>query len=467
MSELREAARRALVERPGEGRAGAAPTGAEEGRAGAAPTGVEEGRAGAAPTGAEAGRAGAAPTGVEEAREPARVERVIFEVVAEGRSELVTLALREGRLLCVTSDGREDGPHVRAALRLLAGAEPLAAPSVRPEPRSAPPVDRPDERRPSAIPALIEDVLTAIARVGVLEAVGAPSVTDALERLLGAVPRPAPLGLARWVGRLREALARRDTDLVARLLEGAARTAADLRGTATSPEARMRLRAWWGPDAVPGALAPADLIAGEGVALHERRLVEVGREHLAGLARADIERRYLVDLESGAVYREDRRQGAPASIGPCPRTLKVGLGDAQSGAPPAALRLLQYEVTPEVDAEAWLLLEGLAERDFAALAERYRKAQRSFPGQAEPFALVSPARCDFTGGMVLEDPKGHVLPLARDEDPGAAAVLDGLADGATPTWVAGRLVDSAGILLLVPVAAALGSGLSTAHLRLR
>jgi hypothetical protein len=398
----------------------------------------------------------------------ARVERVSLEVVAEGRSELVTLSLREGRLLCVASDGREDGPHVSAALRLLAGLEPPGGvPAARTA--DAAPRDHAGERAlPEARPAAcLEDVVTAVARVGVLEAASAPSVTDALERLLGAVPSPAPIGLARWVGRLREALARRDPDLAARLLEGAARTAADLRAGGGSAEARIRLRAWWGSgveaEERSGAIEPPRAAT----LLHERRLVEVGREHLAGLTRAEIQRRYMVDLESGALYCEDRRRDAPASIGSCPRTLRVGFGRAFEGAPPAAVQLLQYEVTPEVDGEAWLLLEGHAERDFAALAERYRQAQRSFPGQAEPFALVAPQRCDFTGGMVLEDPQGHLLPLARLEDPGAAEVLDAFESRPAPTWIAGRLVDAGGFLFLVPVAAAWGSGQQTEHRRLR
>jgi hypothetical protein len=429
--------------------------------------------------------------------EPGRVERASLEVIAEGRSELVTVALRDGRLLCVASDGREDGPHVSVALRLLAGLEGApASPARAPEPdaQEPPPAPRPGERD-------LEDVVTAIARVGVDAAASAPSVTDALERLVEGARRggPPPLGLARWVGRLREALARKDLELTARLLEGAARVAADLRAGPGSAEARARLRAWWGPDVEPAPSgerppappaprldfeaargAPADLgpEGPRGATLHEvtpepiallveRRLVEIGREHLAGLTRAEIQRRYIVDLESGAVYREDRRRDAPASIGPCPRTLHVGLGRALRGAPPATVQLLQYEVTPEVDADAWLRLEGHAERDFAALAERYRRAQRSFPGQAEPFALIAPARCDFRRGVALEDAEGHVLPLARLEDPAAAEVLDAYEDRPPPTWVAGRLIDTQGALALVPVAAAWGSGQATEHLRLR
>src|SRR5690606_17546726 len=50
------------------------------------------------------------------------VARVTLDVLIDGRAELVTVALRDGKLAWTTSG---EGPHVRAALRWLAGrAEP-------------------------------------------------------------------------------------------------------------------------------------------------------------------------------------------------------------------------------------------------------------------------------------------------------------------------------------------------------
>ncbi len=405
--------------------------------------------------GGELGGAAADP------RSGATVDRVSLEVVVEGRSEIVTVALREGRLLCVSSDGREDGPHVVAALRLLAGVrsgpprasgagQATAAATVHPERPSAAPLaaDR--------VAARLDDVITAVARVGASAAAGAPSVAEAIERLLAAHAQNAtPLELARWVGRLRAAFARRDPDLVARLLDGAARVATVLRGGASAPEGAGRALAAWAGHEVQGAR------------VHERRMVEVAREWLAGLARAEIQRRYLVDLDTGAVYREERRRDASASVGPCPRKLAIGLATAAPGVPPEPLRLLQYEVEPAVDGDSWRILEGHAERDIAALTERYRQLQRSFPGLAEPFVLVAPARVDRSPRLVLGDERGHVLSIARADDPAAAAVLEAACEPEPPRWIAGRLVDERGTLLLAPVAAVFGSGDATRHLRLR
>lgn len=385
-----------------------------------------------------------------------RVERLSLEVVAEGRAEIVTVALRGADLLCISSDGRTDGPHVLAALRLLAGPGAGAANDVAssgseaPDRRVAPPANA------ARIAAHLDDVVTAVARVGAASAAGAPSVEEAIERLVAASKPAVPIDLARFVGRLREAFARRDGDRVARLLDGASRVAAGLRG---APDA----------DRAPGTPHPLASYASPaafGERVHARRLVEVGREWLAGLTRAEIQRRYLVDVDSGAAYREERHRDAVASLGPCPRTLTMGLATSSAGPPPTPVRLLQYEVEPRIDADGYRALEGHAERDVAALTERYRHAQRSFPGLAEPFALIAPARVELAPRLQLVDERGHVLPIARAEEPAAATVLERACAGALPRWVAGRLVDDAGVLLLVPVAAAFAAGTDTTHLRL-
>ncbi|MBC7173424.1 MAG: hypothetical protein H5U40_13375, partial [Polyangiaceae bacterium] len=379
----------------------------------------------------------------------ARVDRVSLEVVAEGRAEIVSVSLRDGRLLCFSSDGREDGPHVIAALRLLAGLEDASA-TVELGPSD--PATAASSAHAHRVASELDDVLTAIARVGIIDADSAPSVIEALGRLSASSGSIAALDPSRWVGRLRAACARRDVDVVARLLDGAARVSADLRNEGTG-QARGIFGAWAGH-------------ASNGTPMHERRMVEIGREWLTGLVRAEIQRRYLVDLETGSLYREERRRDHSASIGTCPRELAVGLATATPGVQPCALSLLQYEVSPFISDESWRLLEGHAERDIEAITERYRQEQRSFPGLAEPVVLFAPSSILRTPSFALVDERGRALPIARHDDAPAAMLLEAECEGRQPTWVAGRLVDLGGALLLAPVAAAFGAGEATEHLRL-
>ena len=61
-------------------------------------------------------------------REPSNgrgaVRRLTMDVELDGEVELVTLALRDGELQCISSDGRHDGRHAMAALRFVAALDP-------------------------------------------------------------------------------------------------------------------------------------------------------------------------------------------------------------------------------------------------------------------------------------------------------------------------------------------------------
>ena len=83
-------------------------------------------------------------------------------------------------------------------------------------------------------------------------------------------------------------------------------------------------------------------------------LLELAREWVPALERAGIERRYLLDLQDGEMYCEERAPSASAtSLGPCPRQLTVWLSLVEPCAPPKRARLLQYAVTPVIEEEAW------------------------------------------------------------------------------------------------------------------
>lgn len=397
--------------------------------------------------------------------EGAALERAVFDVTADGRTELVTVTMRDGELVTMSTGGGPQGPHVRAVLRLLAG-EAVAGPAAReagvpglaPEAsQSLPPgavrtlsgAPAPVEADRLALAEALSDVVTAVVRVGLRQAAGAPSVDETLERVVRSAPRPLPIGVARWVGRLRSALVAGDGATVALLLQGASQLAADLRGGRPTAEGMARRLAWLGQ--TEGER--------EGVEpLYDRVLVEVAREWLPGVERASIERRYLVDEGTGAVYREERLRGvADVSVGPCPRLVTVGFAEVEGGPAPQRIRLLQYVVAIDVGGSAWARVAEWAWRDFGAVAAAYRTALAEAPGLAEPFAVLAPAECDRDPGddrRVLVDAAGAALPLGRAEDPAAARAVDALAAEHALEWVAGRLVHAGDALLVVPAAVA-------------
>lgn len=389
------------------------------------------------------------------------VTRVILDVAVDGRSELVTLSLRDGALSWTTSGGES---HIRAALRWLVGAQPAEAKVRTTEPELASARvswvnDAEQATARSRLADALDDVVTVIVRAGVLSA-GSPSVAESLDRLRKEAPLPTPVGLARWLGRLKMALETPDPLLCARLLDGAAQLADDLRRERPSPEARRRVIDWMGGSGSELAFAVERM--------SDRVLVEVSRETLVSSERGGIERRHLVDLQSGEIFREERTRSSPvASVGPCPRLVTVGLADVEQGAAPRRIRLMQYVVSLELGNEELERIEANAYRDFPALAERYRARVLASPGQAEPFAIIAPRRVDNDGGLVARDDDGHPLPFARADDPAAVEVLESVLPAEGPRWIAGRLTDVAGVLMMVPCSVAVPAAGGTRFVRLR
>jgi hypothetical protein len=195
-------------------------------------------------------------------------------------------------------------------------------------------------------------------------------------------------------------------------------------------------------------------------------MLEVAREWVHGTERHQIERRYLVDLQSGEVFREEcvRRQSM-SSLGPCPRLIGVSLAEAEHGAAPRRMRLLQYTTTPDVDRASWDLLASLGLRDSDALATSYRGALSQFGALSEPFVLVAPkALQDNPPALVLE--QGAALHLGEADEPGVLARFERAHAGAGLAWVAGRLLQQGGALVLKPLAAGMREGDRVRHERL-
>lgn len=375
------------------------------------------------------------------AGEDGAVHRISVEIELGGQVETVMLSFRDGSLCCMSSDGRADGPHVRAALRFIA-ADNLDASPLVPVTQAA---TTPRETLPhDELAEALEDLLTAIARVGVDKARYAPSVDAAIERVVQVAPQPTPAGLARFIGRLQGEIRAGELRRMARLLEGSAQLVDSLRASQRGSESEQRIDAWLGPR--PTTNSSPEL-------LYDRTMIEVGREWLTGTDRARVERRYLVDVQSGGVYREDRPRNATASLGPCPRELRVGLAEIEAGPAPKRVRILQYEVDPHIGPESWERLCHVAARSIAQVTESYRRSVRAYPALSEPFGVIAPYRVENHDVFKAFDSDGHQLVLDRAERRGAAlAFYDLLESGEEPTWLAGRLTDTTAALCLIPFA---------------
>jgi hypothetical protein len=205
----------------------------------------------------------------------------------------------------------------------------------------------------------------------------------------------------------------------------------------------------------------------ETTTVSDRVLVELSREWVAGVERHSLERRLLVDTHSGELLVECRgRQGA-ASLGPCPRVLRVGLGEVEPGPAPRRLHVHQYEVANALDAEVYGGILQHAERDVAALRARYQREVKGYPGLAEPFVVFAPARVVRDEGLALQDAAGGLLTLARDGDEGRSAALERAAAEVDPEWVVGSLREQPQGLVLDPCGVAFREGSISRYLRLR
>ena len=361
------------------------------------------------------------------------LRRATLEIELEGRTELVAIGLRDGEWIATSSDGLRDGPHVQAALRALGLGSAIAGG----HPRSENPSALPEAHAFGSLTEILGDLLTAVVRTGVDEARRAPSVTEALATLEEALPTPAPLGIARGIGRLRDALDKRDAEEVANMLDGTARLVASVRDGGGAPTPRVS--AWLGRvDATleGGARGPRE-------ELSDRLLLEVGRGALNGFQRRSLVRRHLLCLRSGQVYREDFDRSTGGTAGPSPRVLRVGLAEGYPGPEPKRIRLMQYEVVPRVTPDQLEKSATHARRDFEALTDYYRKSVRAFPALAEPFVLIAASHYDFDSAA---DSSGRRISLKGEG--GELERLAQLRARAGVRWLAGTLSDDEGIIVL-------------------
>jgi hypothetical protein len=386
---------------------------------------------------------------------------VTVEVTLAGERARVELRFGGGEIEAVCSCGVPGCSHRREALRTMQDAlqakllapEParLEAPRPRlphataipqpPERRTLHPVQRPATPDTRALAEVLQDVVTAVVRSGVAQG-ASPSVEEALERLSHAAPTPLPAGIVRFRALLSRALAQHDAAATARALAGASLLATDLVEGGSSEAARRRKLSWLGADE-----------GSKSTRLTDAHLLEIAREQL-GPAQSSVERRYLVDIERGAIYCEERTAGTDgASLGPCPRVLTVFLAELEETAAPRRVRVLQYSVGLAIDPPAWGAVQQHACTDFGTLLPQACDALRQAPALADPFVVVAPASVSFDDAPLLRDAAGRPLLLTHPENPAALRYLERVARGSELRWVAGRLVELRGVLSLVPLAA--------------
>jgi len=128
-------------------------------------------------------------------------------------------------------------------------------------------------------------------------------------------------------------------------------------------------------------------------------------------------------------------------------------------------RLLQYSVSTNIQPADWTQLASWASRRFEQLAQAYTRAVRDYPGLAEPFALVSMQDLARNGHVVPCDQVGHPLPLAERENTAALTLVDSLCERGQPQWLAGRLIDAQGQLMLRPLSMLIERGGNVEHHR--
>ncbi|MFK7990656.1 MAG: hypothetical protein AB8I08_31830 [Sandaracinaceae bacterium] len=387
------------------------------------------------------------------------IRRLTVDVEMGGTSELVTLRLQDGKLSW-TSTGAPEGPHVRAALRWLATDEPAPASAMRSAgeqrislvPPEGPEVHTTPTR--GQLADALSELVTVLVRAGVSEG-SSPSVSESLERLAREAPTPMPLGLSRWLGRLRGSIERKDVGDVAALLDAAGRLAEDLLRDKPAPAARRRIAGWLGGD-----MASVERVS-------DRRLLEIARERLPGVDRSSIQRRYLLDVQNGEIFCEESTGRTRASVGPCPRVCEVGLAEVEQGSSPRRIRPMQYTVTLGLSPNQLTRVEETGYRRFAPLADRHRQALTELPGQAEPFVVIVPARFRSGELPVAFCAEGSPLPFSRVDDPSAVEVLAKISESQSPRWIAGRLVDVEGALMMVPCSVGVAGAEGPRIVRLR
>jgi hypothetical protein len=400
---------------------------------------------------AKALRASLEPRPIGSPTDKPRAAAISVLIEGGGQAELVSMRMRDGLLSVLCTCGARGCVHVQEALALFEdearsdAAEERITHVFEPAMRLSEPIPMPalkvtPEGR-NRLSDVLSDVLLAVTRSGISGGISA-GVSEALERLAEHASTASATGLRTWVGVLKAALEARDTEAAVRTLAACGAMIDALRKLEPPAIADAHVSSWLGSP-------PSSNIASERAT--ERTYLELAREHRAGLARAGVEQRYLIDLATGELFREDRAATEAASLGPCPRLVSIGLAHIESGHPPRRIRLLQYTTTPLIEAASWLSVVRFAQPTFESLLPRYKQHMATAASLTDMIALVKPARVHMADRAHLVDEAGKALLLTGPE--GTASRLEGFMHATEAQWVLGRVHAQADMLSLVPLAA--------------
>ncbi len=386
-----------------------------------------------------------------------RIDAITVHMQHQGQPQVVVLRPSMQQLHMVsTEEGARNSPCLVTALRLLAresGVEPAgndadSHPSMKrrylAETQTALVPIAPDflEKSESEnLISLLDDILLAIVRVGTEHAADAPSVEEAMQRLIQGVGNLS-WTLQRWIGRLRSAMRQNDGALVTALLWAASQWIGDLKSPKPSDQRWCERMTCW-----------LDHQVGEGPRqIEDRCLLEIGRERLTGVGRVHLERRYLIDIEQGELFREEvYAEPRTRSLGPCPRQVMVGLAEVDAGPPPRRIRILQYAVDTLIDTALLNTVEGFALTDFNHVLARYEQSQQIFGPVFEPFVVLRPSSWRCVPELVLIDDSDSASIKVLDVDGVDAMFIRRQLETSQLHWVAGKLARHEGKLALQPL----------------
>ena len=256
------------------------------------------------------------------------------------------------------------------------------------------------------------------------------------------------MGIARWIGLLKNALTAVDVDRVAWLLDGVGRLAESLGADSGDPISRRRRIAWLGSTGSGERRRNQRSIPRRG---GERdRVRPRAPEHRAALPSCALR----VGRSSGRSVSARDPASRSDRVRACYRLAsRTSTRECRPGA-------FDYFSTPCPVSQAAISgsrFGDVASRSFRAIADSYREARLRFGGIAEPFCLVAPAELDDDGDSVaMVDRDKLPLPLAQSADPSMVEALRAFLHERRPLWIAGRLVDAAGTLMMVPASVAAG-----------
>ena len=343
---------------------------------------------------ARALRATLEPAAVGAGLTAGRASALSVLIEGAGQAEMVSMRMRDGVLDVACTCGAQGCTHAHEALALF-DEEPRAEaledrithmfePAMRVSDVPEMPGLRTAPEGRNRLSDVLADIVLAVTRSGVQAGISA-GVSEALERLAEHASTASATGLRVWVGTLKSALEAHDNEAAVRALAAASAMLDALRKVEPPAIADAHVVSWLGTPA-SGAMTSE-----RGDRAHVTSSWRASNR--AGLARAGVEQRYLIDLATGELFREDRADTETASLGPCPRLVSIGLAHTSPATRRGACALLQYTTTPLIDRERLAEPRALRDAELRAALGAPQRAHSSAAGLTDMLALGGPRAC--------------------------------------------------------------------------